>query len=86
MEILSLKFKATAKGLQSWSDKKLGNFKSQLELAKEIIHQLDIAQDSRQLTPHETWLRNNLKKHCLALSSHPHHSSDQIEDHVVARR
>lgn len=64
-----MKFKATAKGLQSWSDKRVGHFKSQIEVAKEIIHQLDIAQDSRQLSPLETWLRNNLKKHSLALSS-----------------
>jgi hypothetical protein len=28
-----------------------------------------IAQDSRALFPEEGWLRNNLKKHCLALSS-----------------
>lgn len=69
METLSLEFKATAWGLQSWSDKKVGHFKSQLEVAKEIIHQLEIAQDNRQLSPLETWLRNNLKKHSLALAS-----------------
>lgn len=56
LETLSLKFKATAKGLQSWSQKKVGHLKSQLAMAKEIIHQLDIVQDS-------------LKKHTLALSS-----------------
>jgi hypothetical protein len=42
---------------------------SQLELAKELLHQLEVAQDSRSLSPSETWLRNNLKKHCLALAS-----------------
>jgi len=40
-----------------------------LLLAKEIVHQLDIAQESRPLQPNELWLRNNLKKHSLALSS-----------------
>jgi hypothetical protein len=40
---LSLKFKVVAKGLQSWSDKKVGHFKTQLEMAREIIHQLEIA-------------------------------------------
>jgi hypothetical protein len=42
---------------------------SQLELAKELLHQLEVAQDSRSLSPLEAWLRNNLKKHCLALAS-----------------
>jgi hypothetical protein len=43
METLSLKFKAAANGLQSWSDKKDGHFKTQLEMAREITHQLEIA-------------------------------------------
>jgi hypothetical protein len=66
---LSTKLKATTRGLQSWSDKKVGLVASQLELAKELLHQLQIAQDSRVLAPDEVWLRNNLKKHCLALTS-----------------
>ena len=65
---LSLKFKATARALQSWSQKKIGHISSQLAMAKEIIHQFDIAQDRRSLEPNELWLRNNLKKHVLALS------------------
>jgi len=69
MQTLSLKLKATARALQSWSQKKIGHITSQLALAKEIIHQFDIAQDSRPLQPNELWLRNNLKKHTLALTS-----------------
>jgi hypothetical protein len=38
-------------------------------LAKEIIHQFEIAQESRPLQPNELWLRNSLKKHSLALAS-----------------
>jgi hypothetical protein len=30
---------------------------------------MDIVQDIRILSPHEKWLQDNLKKHCLALSS-----------------
>jgi hypothetical protein len=70
METLSLKLKATAKGLQSWSDKRVGHFKSQLKMAREIVHQLEIGVDTRQLTPLEVWLCQCLKKHSLALSSH----------------
>jgi hypothetical protein len=68
VQTLSLKFKATARALQSLSQKKIGHITSQLALAKEIIHQFDIAQDSRALQPNELWLRNNLKKHTLALT------------------
>jgi hypothetical protein len=66
---LSAKLKATTRGLQGWSEKKVGHVASQLELAKELLHQLDIAQDSRVLSSTEIWLHNNLKKHCLALAS-----------------
>jgi hypothetical protein len=69
LETLALKFKAAARALQSWSDKKVGNFRSQLQLAREILHQLEIAQDSRPLSLLEIWLRNSLKKHSLALTS-----------------
>ena len=47
----------------------MGHLNSQLLLAKEILHQLDIAQDSRTLNSNEMWLRNNLKKHTLVLAS-----------------
>ena len=69
LETLSLKFKATARSLQSWSQKTVGHLNSQLLLAKEILHQLDIAHDSRTLDSNEMWLRNNLKKHTLVLAS-----------------
>jgi hypothetical protein len=66
---LATKLKATARGLQSWSEKKVGHVSSQLELANELLHQLEVAQDSRALSACEKWLRNNLKKHSLALAS-----------------
>jgi len=69
LDTLALKLKATTRGLQSWSQKKFGHFNSQLLLAKEIVHQLDIAQERWPLQPNELWLHNNLKKHSLALSS-----------------
>ena len=69
LETLSMKFKALTKALQSWSQKKIGHIKTQLALAKEITHQLEIAQDSRPLSDSEKWLLFSLKKHSLALSS-----------------
>jgi len=35
---LANKFKATIKGLQSWSHKKVGHVNSQLGLAREVLH------------------------------------------------
>ena len=47
---LANKFKAVVKGLQSWSHKKVGHVNSQLGLAREVLHQLEIAQDARVLS------------------------------------
>jgi site-specific recombinase XerC len=47
----------------------VGNFKHQLQLAREIVHQLEVAQGGRQLSQLEIWLLHSLKKHSLALSS-----------------
>jgi hypothetical protein len=66
------KLKTTARSLQSWNDKKVGKIKLQLEMARELLHQLEVAQDNRSLSPAELWLRNMLKKHSLALSSISH--------------
>jgi len=64
-----MKFKAVTNSLQSWSERRVGRITSQLALAREILHQFEIAQDSRQLSQKELWLKNNLKKHSLALAS-----------------
>jgi hypothetical protein len=66
---LHLKFRAVAKGLQAWSDKEVGHVESQVALAREVLHQLEIAQDSQVLIHEETMLRNMLKKQTLVLAS-----------------
>ena len=68
-DTLARKFRATVRRLQSWSQKKVGHVNTQLGLAREILHQLEIAQDHRALSGLELWLRNKLKLHSLALSS-----------------
>ena len=80
-DTLAKKFRATVRSLQSWSQKKIGHINSQLGLAREILHQLEIAQDHRTLSTLEVWFRNKLKLHSLALSSLQHtiaHSSSRI--------
>lgn len=42
---------------------------TQLDQALELLLQLEMAQDRRQLAPDETWLRRQLKHHALALAS-----------------
>jgi hypothetical protein len=66
---LTAKLKATTRGLQGWSERKVGHVSSQLQLANELLHQLEVAQDSRALSTGEVWSHNNLKKHSLALAS-----------------
>jgi hypothetical protein len=66
---LDAKIKALTRGLQSWSDKTMGNVNFQLALAREILHQLEITNDFQVLTVGEMWLKNSLKKHSLALTS-----------------
>jgi hypothetical protein len=46
----------------------VGNFKSQLELARELVLWLEIARDYRHTTL-EDWFLGTLKKHSLFLSS-----------------
>jgi hypothetical protein len=38
-----LKLKKTAQRLVAWNDKQVGHVRSQLALAKEILHRLEIA-------------------------------------------
>jgi hypothetical protein len=68
-QTFDLKLKKTAKSLISWSNNQVGHIRSQLALAKEILHRLEIAQDDRILSMNEIWLKNKLKKHTLLLSS-----------------
>jgi hypothetical protein len=67
LETLSSKIRAITKGLQSWSDKKIGNFRLQLDLAREIVDQFEIARGLRLLSPLDVWLLNSLKELSLAL-------------------
>lgn len=69
IERLDAKLRGTARALQSWSHRKVGNVSTQLEQARELLHRLEIAQDRRELNPEEAWLRRRLKQHALALAS-----------------
>lgn len=66
---ISTKLKRLTRALQSRSQKHVGHIKTQLGLTREILHLLEIAQDSRVLTADENWLRCKLKRHSLVLLS-----------------
>ena len=67
--VLDNKLWATAKALQSWSDRWIGNTRLQIALAMEIISRLDVAAESRVLSNQEHGLRKLLKRKLLGLWS-----------------
>jgi hypothetical protein len=62
---LFVRLKRTARRLQSWSSRSIGHVATQLCTSRELIACLDAAQDFRQLSPAESWLR---KDHSLTVS------------------
>jgi hypothetical protein len=57
----------TTKSLSSWSLKFIGSIKMQILLATRVILCLDVAMDSRLLTPEECALCHLLKKKLMGL-------------------
>lgn len=57
VERIFLKLQRLSKGLQKWSQHKVGNIRLQLEMANEILHRLEIARDSRALSDDEERFR-----------------------------
>lgn len=66
---LDIKFRQTAKALKSWSRRSVGSVRCQLFMAREVISQLDVAQERHDLTDDEYALRAELKRHSLGLAS-----------------
>lgn len=58
-----------AKFLTAWGQKKTGNIKLQIAVAKLVIIRLDCAQDGRLLSVGEIWLRGTLKQLVPGLAS-----------------
>jgi hypothetical protein len=66
---LADKFSRLSRDLQSRSQKKIGHINQQLQLARELVHQLEIARHYRMFSSQEVWLRRRLKGHALGLFS-----------------
>lgn len=69
LECFSIKLKRLTRTLQSWGAKSVGHIKTQLALAREVLHRLEMAHDRRTLSSGEDWLRRDLKRLCLKLAS-----------------
>jgi hypothetical protein len=55
--------------LKSWSDTFVKNVRRQLEITKEVVHQLEMARDHHHLAHFEEDLRQLLKGKALGLAS-----------------
>lgn len=69
MMILHSKLQNTANALKSWSKSLFGDARLQLHMVTEVILRLDIAQETRELTPQELKLRRDLKARVLGLAA-----------------
>jgi hypothetical protein len=68
-QALDYLLRRTAKALKCWSAKHVGSIRFQLFAAREIVAQLDAAQESRSLSDEEHDLRKELKRESLGLAS-----------------
>lgn len=66
---LHIKLSRTAKALKKLVKLKVGNTKLQLAIVKEVIFQLNKAQEHRALSQQEFLLRRRLKARCLGLAT-----------------
>jgi hypothetical protein len=62
----------TTRVLKSWSDRSIGSIRLQLEVAKEVVHRLEITRDWQDLSVHEKELRKLAYFRLLGLSSLQH--------------
>ncbi|KAM0834255.1 hypothetical protein ACQ4PT_063760 [Festuca glaucescens] len=66
---LGFKLRRVSRGLQGWSQRKVGSIRDLLLVANEVILRLDVAQEARELSVIEVWLRRSLKLKVLGLAS-----------------
>ena len=65
---LHIKMARLAKGLKKWRKEKIGNTRLQLAITKEVLLQLEMAQELRPLSDQENELRKRLKARSTGLA------------------
>jgi predicted ribonuclease YlaK len=66
---LHIKLAHAAKSIKRWNREKIGDNKLQLALVKEVLLQLELAQESRGLTAQELDLRRRLEARSVGLAA-----------------
>jgi hypothetical protein len=66
---LDYKLRNVAKAFKAWSAQQIGSVRFQLAAPRVIIFELDVAQETRLLSPEEIELRRDLKEATLGLAS-----------------
>lgn len=66
---LDYKLRGVVRALKSWAARRIGSVRFQLAVARVVIYELDVAQESRLLSPDEIDLRRDLKAAMLGLAS-----------------
>jgi hypothetical protein len=69
LNVLHYKLQNTTKSLKSWSKRLFGKAWLELHIAIEVIHHLDLAQETGQLSLDELQLRKDLKVRILGLTT-----------------
>ena len=65
---MKIKLKRAAADLKIWAKNTFNNAKLHFHIASEVVLRLDVAQERRQLTPREFWLRKTLKLKIVGLA------------------
>ena len=66
---LHIKMARVAKGIKRWKKEKIGDTRMQLAIVKEVLLQLEAAQEHRLLTAMELHLCRRLKAHSTGLAA-----------------
>ena len=66
---MKIKLKRSAADLKIWAKSIFSNTKLQFHIASEVVLRSDVAQERRQLTPREFWLRKTLKLKIVGLAA-----------------
>lgn len=67
--VLHTKLRRTAKALKRWSSRMLSQLKLQIQVVRELIYSLGVAQETRDPTVEEMQFRKLLKVRCLGLAA-----------------
>ena len=69
MKRLHIKMPRVAKGIKRWKKEKIGDTRLQLAIVKEVLLQLEVAQEHRLLTDQKLDLRHRLKARSMGLAA-----------------